>query len=73
MPYYTLIKKWTEHNGKEYAKGCTIGLSTKQAEAFAANGYIKIEISENSFSGSRTKNKKIKTKKENGHADNPNN
>tara|TARA_R110002020_G_scaffold199028_2_gene400448 strand:- start:195 stop:347 length:153 start_codon:yes stop_codon:yes gene_type:complete len=50
MPYYTLIKKWTEHNGKEYAKGCTIGLSTKQAEAFAANGYIKIEISENSFS-----------------------
>ena len=42
MPYYILIKKWTEHNGKEYAKGCTIGLSEQQAEAFAAEGYISI-------------------------------
>ena len=66
MPYYTLIKKWTEHNGKEYAKGCTIGLSTTQAEAFAANGYIEIEPSE------KPKKKKLKTKKENGDTANSN-
>tara|TARA_R100001244_G_scaffold121245_1_gene90881 strand:+ start:7434 stop:7637 length:204 start_codon:yes stop_codon:yes gene_type:complete len=66
MPYYILIKKWTEHNGKEYPKGCTIGLSEQQAEAFAADGYILIEPSE--------KVKKVKTKKikEDGHTDSSN-
>tara|TARA_R110002020_G_scaffold2793_7_gene13101 strand:+ start:332 stop:535 length:204 start_codon:yes stop_codon:yes gene_type:complete len=66
MPYYILIKKWTEHNGKEYAKGCTIGLSNKQAEVFAANGFIKIEPNE--------KPKKVKTKKikEDGNPDSSN-
>ena len=68
MPYYILIKKWTEHNGKEYAKGCTIGLSNKQAEAFAADGYILIEPSE------KPKPKKLKTKKikEDGNTDSSN-
>lgn len=66
MAWYKLIKPWTEHNGKIYDEGCSIGLSDEQAEVFAKEGYIELK------NAPKKKSKKIKKEKieENGGIDN---